>query len=98
MAETLPILDIDVDLGWEGPARRATPCKGVRCQLECRAAICIGPEHGTVGSTLLKEAAMEAVKGVNFDALVAPPPHATFHLLQTLRSKLATPSAKLTLK
>jgi hypothetical protein len=29
-----------------------------------RAAICIGPEHGTVGPELLKEAAKEAVKGV----------------------------------
>ena len=26
-----------------------------------RAAICIGPEHGTVGATLIKEAAKEAV-------------------------------------
>jgi len=35
-----------------------------------RAAICIGPEHGTVGSTLVKEAAKEAVKGVGFDLLI----------------------------
>lgn len=35
-----------------------------------RAAICIGPEHGTVGPELLKEAAKEAVKGVGFDLLV----------------------------
>ena len=35
-----------------------------------RAAICIGPEHGTVGSALVKEAAKEAVKGVGFDLLI----------------------------
>ena len=35
-----------------------------------RAAICIGPEHGTVGAGLIKEAAKEAVKGVGFDLLV----------------------------
>ncbi len=29
-----------------------------------RAAICIGPEHGTVGAQLVKEAAKEAVRGV----------------------------------
>ena len=32
-----------------------------------RAAICIEPEHGTVGALLIKEAAKEAVKGVGFD-------------------------------
>ena len=32
--------------------------------------ICIGPEHGTVGPELLKEAAKEAVKGIGFDLLV----------------------------
>jgi len=35
-----------------------------------RVAVCIGPEHGTVGAELVKEAAKEAVKGVNFDLLV----------------------------
>ncbi|MCX7426145.1 MAG: DNA methyltransferase [Planctomycetia bacterium] len=35
-----------------------------------RAAISIGPEHGTVGAALVKEAAKEAVKGVGFDVLV----------------------------
>ena len=35
-----------------------------------RAAICIGPEHGTVGRELLKEAAKEAVQGVGFDVLI----------------------------
>jgi adenine-specific DNA-methyltransferase len=37
---------------------------------ERRAAICIGPEHGTVGPELLKEAAKEAVKGVGYDVLI----------------------------
>jgi adenine-specific DNA-methyltransferase len=35
-----------------------------------RAAISIGPEHGTVGPDLVKEAAKEAVKGVPFDVLI----------------------------
>jgi len=37
---------------------------------EKRAAICIGPEHGTVGPELVKEAAKEAVRGVGFDILI----------------------------
>jgi adenine-specific DNA-methyltransferase len=35
-----------------------------------RVAVCIGPEHGTVGPDLVKEAAKEAVKGVDFDLLI----------------------------
>lgn len=35
-----------------------------------RVAVCIGPEHGTVGAELIKEAAKEAVKGTGFDLLV----------------------------
>lgn len=35
-----------------------------------RVAICIGPEHGTVGPELVKEAAKEAIKGVGFDLLI----------------------------
>jgi adenine-specific DNA-methyltransferase len=35
-----------------------------------RVAVCIGPEHGTVGPELVKEAAKEAVKGMGFDLLV----------------------------
>jgi len=35
-----------------------------------RVVVCIGPEHGTVGPDLVKEAAKEAVKGVGFDLLV----------------------------
>ncbi len=35
-----------------------------------RAAICIGPEHGTVGPELVKQAAKEAVQGVGFDVLI----------------------------
>ncbi len=34
-----------------------------------RVAVCIGPEHGTVGPQLLKESAKEAVQGVGFDLL-----------------------------
>jgi adenine-specific DNA-methyltransferase len=35
-----------------------------------RAAISIGPEHGTVGPEQIKEAAKEAVQGVGFDLLI----------------------------
>jgi len=35
-----------------------------------RVAVSIGPEHGTVGKTQIKRAAMEAVRGVGFDLLV----------------------------
>lgn len=35
-----------------------------------RAAVCIGPEHGTVGPDLIREAAKEAMQGVGFDLLV----------------------------
>jgi adenine-specific DNA-methyltransferase len=35
-----------------------------------RVAVCIGPEYGTVGPELVKEAAKEAVKGAGFDVLV----------------------------
>ena len=35
-----------------------------------RVAVCIGPEHGTVGTELVKEAAKEAVQGVGFDLLI----------------------------
>ncbi|MCP4231224.1 MAG: site-specific DNA-methyltransferase [bacterium] len=37
---------------------------------EKRAAICVGPERGTVGPWLVKEAAKEAVQGVGFDMLI----------------------------
>jgi adenine-specific DNA-methyltransferase len=35
-----------------------------------RVAVCIGPETGTVGPDLVKEAAKEAVQGVGFDLLI----------------------------
>jgi len=35
-----------------------------------RVAVCIGPEHGTVGKDLLKAAANEAVKGISADLLL----------------------------
>jgi adenine-specific DNA-methyltransferase len=38
--------------------------------IQRRAAICIGPEHGTAGAELIKQAAKEAVKGVGFDILI----------------------------
>jgi len=36
----------------------------------CRVGVCIGPEHGTVGPELVKEAAKEAVQGIGFDLLI----------------------------
>ena len=35
-----------------------------------RAAVCIGPEHGTVTADLIREAAKEAMQGIGFDMLV----------------------------
>ena len=35
-----------------------------------RVAVALGPEHGTVGPQLVKEAAKEAVRGVGFDLLI----------------------------
>jgi adenine-specific DNA-methyltransferase len=35
-----------------------------------RVAVCIGPEHGTVGPDLVNDAAKEAVKGIGFNLLV----------------------------
>jgi len=35
-----------------------------------RVGVCIGPEHGTVGPELVKEAAKEAVQGIGFDLLI----------------------------
>jgi len=35
-----------------------------------RVAVAIGPEHGTVGPQLIKEAAKEAVRGIGFDLLI----------------------------
>jgi adenine-specific DNA-methyltransferase len=35
-----------------------------------RVAVCIGPEYGTVGPDVIKEAAKEAVQGVGFDMLI----------------------------
>jgi adenine-specific DNA-methyltransferase len=35
-----------------------------------RVAVSIGPEHGTVGSTQIKEAAKEAVQGIGYDTLI----------------------------
>ncbi len=35
-----------------------------------RVAVCIGPEHGTVGPELVKDAAKEAVQGIGYDLLI----------------------------
>ena len=35
-----------------------------------RVAVCIGPEHGTVGPELIREAAKEAVQGIGYDLLL----------------------------
>lgn len=35
-----------------------------------RVAVCIGPEHGTVGPELVREAAKEAVQGIGYDLLI----------------------------
>lgn len=35
-----------------------------------RVGVCFGPEHGTVGPTLIREAAKEAVQGIGFDVLL----------------------------
>jgi adenine-specific DNA-methyltransferase len=40
---------------------------GVRVR---RVAVAIGPEHGTVGPQLIKQAAKEAVRGIGFDLLI----------------------------
>ena len=48
-----------------GPPEGGTPNEKIR-----RAAVCIGPEHGTVGPDLVKEAVKEAVQGVGFDILI----------------------------
>ena len=47
--------------------RASTPRRTARCAV-LRSAI--GPEHGTVGPQLVKEAAKEAVRGVGFDLLI----------------------------
>jgi adenine-specific DNA-methyltransferase len=52
------------------PAANPSPESPAPSPQRRRAAICIGPEHGTVGAQLIKEAAKEAVKGVGFDILI----------------------------
>ncbi|MBI5826688.1 MAG: site-specific DNA-methyltransferase [Deltaproteobacteria bacterium] len=50
------------------PSPRPSPARGEGANK--RVAISIGPEHGTVGPEIIKEAAKEAVKGVGFDMLI----------------------------
>ncbi|MBN2317097.1 MAG: site-specific DNA-methyltransferase, partial [Sedimentisphaerales bacterium] len=40
------------------------------CPETRRVAVCIGPEHGTVGPDLVREAAKEAVQGIGYDLLI----------------------------
>lgn len=47
-----------------------TEVSGQKSEISKRVAVCIGPEHGTVGPELIKEAAKEAVKGRGFDLLL----------------------------
>jgi adenine-specific DNA-methyltransferase len=54
-----------VDSGSESPSTIHSALSTTK-----RAAICIGPEYGTVGQELVKEAAKEAVRGVGFDILI----------------------------
>ena len=55
----------------EGEYTEKDPSTGLRAGGKARrVAVCIGPEHGTVGPELVKEAAKEAVQGIGFDLLI----------------------------
>ena len=56
-----------------------------------RVAICLGPEHGTVGPELIKEAAKEALRGVGFDLLVVCGFAFDAHAGETARQFTPTP-------
>jgi adenine-specific DNA-methyltransferase len=76
--ERLKLDSVEVFAGqWINGEGRFTDADGT----EKRVAICIGPEYGTVGPELVKEAAKEAVRGVGFDVLLvcgfAFDPHVT---------------------
>ena len=62
---------------------------------EKRAAVSIGPEYGTVSRDQIKEAAKEAVRGVDFDLLIvcgfAFDPHASEEQTRYGRLKVLTP-------
>lgn len=83
--ERLKLESVEVFAGqWINGEGRYTEGSGAGAQgsgKEMRVAICIGPEYGTVGPELVKEAAKEAVKGVGFDVLLvcgfAFDPHVT---------------------
>ncbi len=62
-------MDADLKSGFTKSAKSAKSADETSAVMK-RAAICIGPEHGTVGAMLIKEAAKEAVKGVGFDLLI----------------------------
>ena len=76
--ERLKLESVEVFAGqWVNGEGRYAEADGT----ERRVAICIGPEYGTVGPELVKEAAKEAVRGVGFDVLLicgfAFDPHVT---------------------
>jgi adenine-specific DNA-methyltransferase len=54
----------------EGRYTESSEGRGQSSGKEKRAAICIGPEYGTVAPELIKDAAKEAVQGVGFDLLL----------------------------
>ena len=56
-----------------------------------RVAVCLGPEHGTVGPELIKEAAKEALRGVGFDLLVVCGFAFDAHAGETARQFTPTP-------
>jgi len=59
--------EVDSPLPSAKETGRSETGPGVRVK---RVAVCIGPEHGTVGPDLIKDAAKEAVQGVGFDLLI----------------------------
>lgn len=66
-SERLSFARLDPYAGaWLHAAGEYTDAKGKNC----RVAVSIGPEHGTVGPRQVKEAAKEAVQGMGFDMLV----------------------------
>jgi adenine-specific DNA-methyltransferase len=66
-AERLTFRTLDVFAGtWINGAGTYVDASGK----ERRVAVSIGPEHGTVGPTHIKEAAKEAVQGVGYDTLI----------------------------
>lgn len=57
-----------------------------------RVAVCIGPEHGTVGPEQVKEAAQEALRGIGFDLLVVCGFAFDAHVGETAKEFIPDPS------